>query len=139
MSESRTSYNSLDKLQDTYFNKYTSPYDWRDYIRLIKYFDNSLFKMLKDFVPSKTSLSTGVVIKQHILERNRQRPAYITNEEHNVYTSSINVSFSSSFITGGAGGVFNQLNYSGSGQVWTKTFQTKNQNNINTNTKLGVQ
>jgi len=123
-SESVTSYVNLDNIQDTYFKKYTSPYDWRDYIRLIKYFDNSLFKMLKDFVPSKTSLSTGVVIKQHILERNRQRPAYITNEEHNVYTSSINVSFSSSFITGGAGGVFNEFNYSGSGQEWITTTQT---------------
>ena len=125
VSESRTSYNSLDKLQDTYFEKYDSSYDWKDYIRLIKYFDNSLFKMLKDFVPSKTSISTGVVIKQHILERNRQRPAYVTNEEHNKYTSSIDVSFSSSFITGGAGGTFNELNYSGSGQEWINTIQTK--------------
>jgi len=118
VSESRTSYNSLDKLQDTYFEKYDSSYDWKDYIRLIKYFDNSLFKMLKDFVPSKTSISTGVVIKQHILERNRQRPSYITNEEHNKFTASISISNSASFVSGGTGGTFDSLNFSGSGQEW---------------------
>lgn len=125
ISESLTSYTELDKIRNTHFEKYIKSYNWKDYVRLIKYFDNSLFKMLKDFIPSKTSISTGVVIKQHILERNRQRPVHITNEEHNKYTSSINVSFSSSFITGGAGGVFNHLNYSGSGQEWFNTIQTK--------------
>ena len=124
ISESVTSYKSLDKLQDTYFNKYTSPYDWKDYIRLIKYFDNSLFKMLKDFVPSKTSISTGVVIKQHILERNRQRSANLSFEQL-TYSGSIGISNSPSFVSGGAGGIFNPKNYSGSGQIGVKTFQTK--------------
>jgi hypothetical protein len=65
------SYPLLDKLRDAYFEKYTSNYDEWDYIRLIKFFDNSLFKMLQDWVPARTSLATGIVVKQHVLERNK--------------------------------------------------------------------
>ena len=71
VSSSSESYPDLDKLRDEYFSKYKSNYDLWDYIRLIKYLDNSLFKMLKDFVPARTSLASGVVIKQHLLERNK--------------------------------------------------------------------
>ena len=126
VSESISSYKELGKLQDTYFEKYIGSYDLKDYIRLIKYFDNSLFKMLKDFVPSKTSLSTGVIIKPHILERNRQRPAYVTNEEHNKFTSSISISNSSSFVSGGTGGTFDSVNFSGSGETYQDYIQSKN-------------
>lgn len=39
-----SSYGALDDLRNTYFEKYTSSYDIQDYVRLIKYYDNSLFK-----------------------------------------------------------------------------------------------
>ena len=55
-SQSVNSYADLDNLRDTYFKKYYKTYNWHDYVRLIKYFDNSLFKMIKDFVPAKTSV-----------------------------------------------------------------------------------
>ena len=64
-------YPDLDTLRDEYFEKYIKSYDLKDFVRLIKYFDNSLFKMIKDFTPARTSLTSGVTIKQHILERNR--------------------------------------------------------------------
>ena len=63
LAQSKDFYPDLNTLRDDYFKKYTSNYNLTDYIRLIKYFDNSLFKMIKDFVPARTSLSSGVVIK----------------------------------------------------------------------------
>ena len=42
-----------------------------DFIRTVKYYNNSLFKMIKDFVPARANLSTGIVIRSHILERNK--------------------------------------------------------------------
>jgi hypothetical protein len=45
--------------------------DYAGFIRLIQFFDNSLFKMLKDFVPARANLSTGVTISSPILERNK--------------------------------------------------------------------
>jgi hypothetical protein len=83
--------------------------------------------MIKDFTPAKSGLSTGVVIKQHLLERNRQRPAQVEISQHyysgSVYsqqmwdpvTEDTYISYSRiSKINGGTGGVFNNLNNLGS-------------------------
>lgn len=102
-------YSSLNKEMESYFQKYSSSYssyNWNDYIRLIKYFDSSLFKMIKDFTPAKSNVTTGVVIKQHLLERNKSRV---------VSGSIINSTYSGSVGTignfeGGGGGVFNAVN-----------------------------
>jgi hypothetical protein len=63
--------------------------------------------MIKDFTPARSGLATGVVIKQHLLERNRQRPAQV-----DISTSDENFSGSidTTFIEGGAGGVLNAYN-----------------------------
>ena len=74
ISESGATYPALDKLRDAYFTKYIDSYDVNDFIRLVKFFDNSLFKMIEDFTPARTTLSSGVVIKQNLLERNVQSP-----------------------------------------------------------------
>jgi len=78
VSSSDDYYPQLRKIAIDYFKKYTEGDVW-DYLRLIKYFDNSLFKAIKSYVPARTSVSTGVVIKQHMLERNRRQPVQITN------------------------------------------------------------
>ena len=69
--ESSSSYPDLNKLRDFYFKKYTKQQNIYDIVKLISYFDSSLFKMIKDFVPAKSSLRTGLVIKPHMLERNK--------------------------------------------------------------------
>jgi len=87
-SSSATSYPDLNRLRNEYFEKYTSNYDLNDYIRLIKYFDNSLFKMIKDFVPARTSLASGVVIKQTLLERNKYPQPQVDINSTIAYASS---------------------------------------------------
>ena len=79
---SSLSYPNLNRLRDSYFEKYIRGYDVVDFVRLIKFFDNSLFKMIEDFTPARTSLASGVIVKQHLLERNRQRPALVTSSLH---------------------------------------------------------
>ena len=127
ISSSSTSYPDLNALRDDYFLKYTSNYDWNDFIRLIKFFDNSLWKTIKDFIPAKVSAATGISIKQHLLERQKYpepQPSY--SEPY--YTGSIGqtagllsgsriYSASDSYgsnpivtIEGGAGGSINNLN-----------------------------
>ena len=93
-------YPDLDALRDQYFTKFTKSYDLVDFTRLIKFFDNSLFRMIKDFTPSNVTLTSGVVIKQHILERNRHKATSVTTKIDSRLSGSINVeSFS-----GGTGG-----------------------------------
>jgi hypothetical protein len=88
-----THYPTLDALRDLYFQKYSSNYNIWNYVRLIKFFDNSLFKMIQDFVPAHTDLASGVVIKQHLLERNRYpTPQLNLTTTQSVYGSGSNPS-----------------------------------------------
>jgi hypothetical protein len=85
------SYSDLDNQRQIYFVNGTGSYagftgsllDYNGFIRLIQFFDNSIFKMLEDSVPARTSLSTGVTINSPVLERNKWsygRPNNTTNE-----------------------------------------------------------
>jgi hypothetical protein len=62
--------------------------------------------MIKDFVPARTNLRSGVVVKQHLLERNKY-PQPQMEWEDTTYTGSIDTAF----ITGSTGGTFNEFNY----------------------------
>ena len=65
------SYDTLNTFKNTYYNFTSSNMDYAGFIRLIQFFDNSLFKMLKDYVPARANLSTGITISSPILERNK--------------------------------------------------------------------
>lgn len=42
-------------------------------IRLVRYFDTTLFRMLKDFLPARSVVETGAIVKDNALHRNRWR------------------------------------------------------------------
>jgi hypothetical protein len=148
-SSSATSYPDLDALRNEYFEKYTSNYDLNDYIRLIKFFDNSLFKMIKDFVPARTSLASGVIIKQTLLERNKYpQPQtninstiayYSSGSQNNLPLTFQNLEVSGTVapqwndyqpgtvenFSGGAGGTMNVFNVvTNTSQSWYETIPT---------------
>ena len=50
-----------------------SQYDVRDYVRLIKFFDNTVFKMVKDFIPARAVADTGIIIKPNLLNRSKAK------------------------------------------------------------------
>ena len=104
-SSSALIYPDLNNLSEEYFKKYIKQYDLVDFVRLIKFFDNSLFKMIKDFIPTRTSLASGLVVKQHLLERNKYPQPQVSYEDK-IYTGSIDMVS----ISGGAGGIFNEFN-----------------------------
>jgi hypothetical protein len=119
-------YNPLRALSEDYFKKYAKGNIY-DYLRLIKYFDNSLFKAIKGYVPARTSLSTGIVIKQHLLERNKYQEPTLTQNSTIAYGSDPafntplvfqNLELTSNIeidpISGGTGGVVEKFNYAGS-------------------------
>ena len=66
-----SSYTELNTDRNIYYNFTSSYMDYAGFIRLIQFFDNSLFKMIKDFVPARTNLSTGITISSPVLERNK--------------------------------------------------------------------
>jgi hypothetical protein len=109
-------YPDLNLISKTYFQKYIADYNLFDYIRLIKFFDNSLFKMIKDFVPARTNLRSGVVVKQHLLERSKYPQPQVSWEDM-TYTGSIDTAF----FSGSTGGTFNEFNNLSFTQSWYET------------------
>ena len=149
ISSSSNFYPGLRNLAEDYFKKYSKGNIY-DYIRLIKYFDNSIFKAIKNYVPARTSVSTGIIIKQHLLERNRYNPPKITQNtqiavgskpSYNNPISLQNLEITTSISdlvrpNGGTGGTVEQFNYSGS-PSFTQTLITQSWVN-NIITPLGV-
>lgn len=76
-------------------------YQLNDFVRLIKFFDNVLFKMIKDFVPARSTVDTGIIIKPNFLNRSKTKTPSLTGTRPE-YTGSIEISS----ITGSSGGLF---------------------------------
>jgi len=106
---SSTSYEKLTLLQAEYFKKYQNKFNYKDFETIIDYFHNSLFKFIKDFVPGRSNIATGLIYKPHILERNKQA-RYEPVWNNTYYTSS----FEMQRFSGGYGGAMPNLTVSSS-------------------------
>jgi hypothetical protein len=84
-----SSYAALDTLKNSYFQSYDKTHSVWEYIRLIKFYNNGLFKAIKDFVPARADVSTGIIIKSHMLERNKQPRFDPSASIYNNFTQSI--------------------------------------------------
>jgi len=71
-------YSELNKFAEETFSGSLERYNLFDFVRLLKYYDNTLFKMVKDFTPARTNTATGFVIKPHILERNKVKSVEVS-------------------------------------------------------------
>ncbi len=93
-----------------------SRYDMFDFIRLIKFFDNQVFKMVKDFVPVRASATTGIIIKPHLLERGKiKQPALSLTQPE--YSASIDTAF----LEAQDGGVIDDLSTTNTVDIKTPT------------------
>ena len=89
-----SSYNALVLKSEEYFrSNYVTRFNVWDYIRLVKYFNNSVFKMIKDFVPARSNVTTGIVLKDHLLHRNKYARHEPEVDIDNNYSESIDTAF----------------------------------------------
>jgi len=95
-------------------------YDLRDYVRLIKFYDNTIFKMVKDFIPARAVADTGIIIKPNLLNRSKAK-SVITSGSRPEYTGSIDTAF----IAGGHGNVYN-VGFAEWSTAYPDTVQTPN-------------
>ena len=84
------SYNGLLAQVKTALADITEKYDVKDFVRLIKFFDNVVFKMIKDFVPARSTVDTGVIIKPHILDKSKAKSVSVSATQPE-YSGSISV------------------------------------------------
>ena len=99
------SYFGLNKLAETVFTSgsaYAREYNAKDFVRLIKFFDNSIFRIIKDFLPARSNIDTGIVIKPHILNRSKIKQPKVkwSNQSAKPFKhSSTNLDFTGSYYT----------------------------------------
>jgi len=67
-------------------------YDLQDYVRLIKFYDNTIFKMIKDFIPARVVADTGIVIRPNLLNRSKAKSVSLSGSRPE-FTGSIDTAF----------------------------------------------
>ena len=92
----------LDKVKETILGS-LDRYDLKDFIRLIRFYDNTFFRMVRDFAPGRDVVDSGIIIKPHILEHNivKDFSVTITREDKDLQAE-----IDTAFITGSDAGVF---------------------------------
>ena len=93
-------YNTLEKLSEDILDA-LDRYDTRDFIRLIKFFDNSIFRIVRDFIPARSNLNSGIIIKPHLLDKSKAKQVS-GSAEISEHTASLTVEDT----TGSDGGSF---------------------------------
>jgi hypothetical protein len=64
-------YTGLVEVRNLYWQKYSGPNNFWDYLRLLKYYDSSLYKQIKTLVPARANATVGILIEPTILERDK--------------------------------------------------------------------
>jgi len=97
-SDSYTLLDSTGSIVDTLTNltnrimSSSAAYNIFDYVRLIKFFDNTIFKMVRDFIPARVTADTGIIIKPHLLQRNKAK-SVILSGSRSEHSGSIDTAF----------------------------------------------
>ena len=76
-------------------------YNLQEFVRLLKFYDNVVFKMVKDFIPARSNTATGIIVKPHLLERNK-----IKQVQGTFSTDILETSMSIGSYTGSDAGTF---------------------------------
>lgn len=131
--DDKKEYPNLVAFNEEYYSKYLSKYNLSDYVRLIKFFDNSLFKMIKDYVPARSNLHTGLTIKSPMLERPKaNRAKAVLTENYQSAEGEIKpgeIIANSIYTSGyGDGSDFYLGHLSGSEIYINRQFESKNRN-----------
>jgi len=89
----KLNYPELRDASNEYFQKYTGKNDFWDYMRLIKYYDQSLFKQIRKLIPARVKAHLGTVIEPNIFER-AKAPVQRNNPSFTIpqYEKTINLS-----------------------------------------------
>lgn len=81
-------------------------YNLKDFVRLIKFFDNVLFRMIRDFTPARAVTDAGIIIKPHLLDRSKFKSPEMTWTRPE-YSCSIDTAF----ISGSHGNAFDSVGF----------------------------
>ena len=63
------SYRGIRAAGNKYWQKYSEPNNFWDYIRLLKYYDQSMYPQLRKLVPARAKADIGLLVEPNIFER----------------------------------------------------------------------
>ena len=65
-------YRGLEEKQREYWKKYARANNFWDYMRILQYYDKSIWEQLKQLVPARANSTFGILIEPNILERAKE-------------------------------------------------------------------
>ena len=87
-------YRGLQEAQKKYWQKYTSPNNFWDYLKMLKTYDQSIFPTLKKMVPARANAKLGILIEPNILERAKENPLPGPSTTRNYFEGELELSSS---------------------------------------------
>ena len=78
-------YRGLERVQREYWKKYSRSNNFWDYMRIIHFFDGSIWSQLRNMVPARTNATLGLLIEPNILERSKQVVGKVPSFENTYY------------------------------------------------------
>ena len=81
---SNQTYRGLERVQSNYWKKYSRSNNFWDYMRIINFFDRSLFDQLSKLVPV-VNTTLGLLIEPNILERSKEVVGKIPEFENSYF------------------------------------------------------
>jgi hypothetical protein len=70
--EFKYKYKTLGGLQREYFKRYGSSNNFWDYLRILNFYDSSVFTQVRQLLPARADATVGVLIEPNILERTKE-------------------------------------------------------------------
>ena len=70
--ENKFQYKDLRHLRKEYFKRYTNANNFWDYLRILKFYDKSVFDSIKSLMPARAQADLGILIEPNLLERSKQ-------------------------------------------------------------------
>jgi len=83
-------FRDLYELNNFYWKKYTRRPTYNDFIRMIKYYDQSFFNHLKSLLPARSKPVIGILLEPHILQRDKYQWKEMSKERVD-YFSEMNI------------------------------------------------
>tara|TARA_B100001094_G_C18195830_1_gene810808 strand:- start:6540 stop:11420 length:4881 start_codon:yes stop_codon:yes gene_type:complete len=78
----KPTYRGLERVQSNYWKKYSRSNNFWDYMRIINFFDRSLFDQLSKLVPARANTNLGLLIEPNILERSKEVIGHVPEFEN---------------------------------------------------------
>ena len=70
--ENKIQYKDLHHLRKEYFKRYNNSNNFWDYLRILKFYDSSVFDSVKSLLPARARTDLGILIEPNLLERSKQ-------------------------------------------------------------------